>query len=149
MPETKSSLRLIQDYPQDDDLICELDEYPPLLQGIKYVDAQCIKIEEKCFWGRRPGLKFTFRVVDPEEHEGQKLAGLELPMYVNLGGWWGRKKRPRESAKAAKISQVAGCPRGFRKSAFLGKVFRCQLTKTNDEAAPYTIVKTVVKKVAG
>ena len=149
MPEPKSSLKLIQDDPQDDDLICELDEYPPLLQGIKYVDAQCIKIEKKCFWGRRQGFKFTFRVVDPEEHEGQKLAGLELPMYVNLGGWWDSKKRPRTSAKAAKISQVAGCPKGLRRSAFLGKIFRCQLTKTDDVTAPYTIVKTVVKKVAG
>ena len=149
MIETESSLKLIAGDPEEDDLICELDEYPPLLKGIKYVEAQCIRIEEKCFWGRRQGFKFTFKVTHPEEHEGQELTGLELPMYVNLGGWWGGKKRPRESAKAAKISQVAGCPRAFRKSAFLNKIFKCQLTKTNDEAAPYTIVKTVVGKVAG
>ena len=147
MVETNPNLQLVDD--ADDDLICELDEYPPLLKGIKYVEAQCIRIEEKCFWGRRKGFKFTFKVTHPEYHEGQELAGLELPMYVNLGEWWGGKKRPRESAKVAKIAQVAGCPRAFRKSAFLGKVFRCQLTKTNDEAAPYTIIKTVVQRVAG
>ena len=148
MTETKSSLKLIEGDPQDDDLICKLDEYPPLLQGIKYVEAQCIRIEEKCFWGRQ-ALKFTFRVTHPEEYEGQELAGLELPMYVNLGGWWGGKKRPRKSAKAAKISQVAGCPKHFRKSAFIGKIFRCLLKKTRDEAAAYTIIEIVVKKVAG
>ena len=149
MAKTEPSLQLVEGARQDDDLICELDEYPPLLQSIKHVDAQCIKIEEKFFWGRRKGFKFTFRVVEPEVHQGQKLAGLELPMYVNLGDWWGGKRRPRESAKAAKISQVAGCPQGLRKTAFLGKIFRCQLIKTDDETAPYTIIKTVVKKLTG
>ena len=134
---------------QDDDLLCELDPYPPLLEGIKYVDALCIEIEEKFFWSARRGFKFTFRVIEPVEHQGQQLEGLELPMYVNLGGWWGAKRRPRESAKAAKISRVAGCPRGLRKSAFKGKIFRCQLITTKDETAPYTIIKTVVKKLTG
>ena len=149
MPRTKPSIQLVEDDPQEADLICELDEYPPLLEGIKYVDAQCIKIEKKFFWGKREGYEFTFRVVEPEEHQGQKLVGFELPMYVNLGKWWGEKRRPRTSAKAAKIAQVAGCPKRFKKSAFMGKIFRCLLKKTSDEAAPYTIIETVVKKVAG
>ena len=149
MAEANPNLQLVEEPQQDDDLICELDEYPPLLKGIKYVEAQCIRIEEKFFWGRRKGFEFTFKVTHPEEHDGQEIAGLELPMYVNLGGWWDNKKRPRKSAKAAKISQVAGCPKGLRKSAFLGNIFKCQLRKTDDEVAPYTIIETVVKKVTG
>ncbi len=137
--QTSTPIKLVEN-DQIEDVVCELDEYPPLLEGIKYVEAQCIKIEEKCFWGRRKGLEFTFKVTHPEEHEGQELAGLELHMFVKLGGWWEGKKRPRKSAKAAKISQVAGCPKGLRKSAFLDNIFRCQLRRTVDAFAPYTII---------
>ncbi len=108
-----------------DDLICELDEYPPTLEG-KYVDAVCVNIQKTSYgpWGTR--LAFEFSVFEPDDY-----AGLTLPMYVRLGGW---KGRPPVSSKLAKVAQVAGCQRRFTKSAFLNKAFRCRLKVTRGDA---------------
>ena len=148
MKQNKAPLELVV-ADQTDDFTFDLDEYPRLLEGIKYVDATCIEIRSAVFWGRRDGLVFTFKVFEPEEHQGERLAGLELPMYVNLGEWWKEGKRPVPSTKIAKIAEVAGCRRRFTKTAFLGKAFRCEVITTQGDAAPYTVIKIIVKRLTG
>lgn len=148
MKQNKAALELVVG-DQANDFTFDLDEYPPLLEGIKYVDATCIEIRPAVFWGRRDGLVFMFKVFEPEQHQGEKLAGLELPMYVNLGEWWKEGKRPVPSTKIAKIAEVAGCRRRFTKTAFIGKAFRCELITTKGDAAHYTVIKIIVKRLTG
>ena len=132
-------LRLVQ----DDEPLAVVDEAPPLL-GITEAICQCMKVN-LIFYApfQAEKLVFHFKVLEPCEHEG-----LKLQMFVPL-------KKGRRLSVTSKLYQVAKVASPdlkqrtpITKAMFLKKIFRCSLGPTAT-ASPYTIVKTLVERIAG
>ena len=132
-----SKLRVVS---KDEDFVCELADYPPLLTEPEVI-AKCISVKTVVFqpWQSRR-LVFRFEVIAPHGSEGITLA-----MYVPLRNW---KGRPPTAAKITKVAQVAGCRRKFTKAHFVGYCFRCRIGKTRTHP-PYSIIETVLEKLEG
>ena len=141
----------------EDDLLAYVGDIPPLLEGETVVDAQCVSIIGPFrfrFKGHeRAKLVFWFVVVVPHEHAGKKL-----PMYVRMEDAW----RGRPISRRAKLHKLAylatgrHLTKGYRitKTMWLGKIFRCRLKRVTvdsggDEAMHYTVIDTILEKVAG
>ena len=135
----EGSLQLVQ----DDEVLAVVDQAPPLLECTEAV-CFCFKIERTFFAPFQTGkLVFSFRLLEPPEHEG-----LVLNMFVSDQ----KGKRLPVRSKLYQIAKIAtpDLKRGTKisKAMFLKKVFRCRLG-TTETPVPYTVVRTLVEKIAG
>ena len=126
-----------------DDIICTIDECPPLLD-CKEVTAKCVSLE-KAFYKpyQHTKLVFALQVITPERY-----AGAILKMFVPTKS---ESEKLRVASKLFKTVNVAVGklkPRQrISKKMFLGKVFRCRLRSVEKLGAVYTIVDHLLEKV--
>ena len=136
---SEGSLQLVQ----DDELLAVVDEAPPLLECTEAV-CFCFKIERTLFPEfQTVKLVFYFRVLEPHQHKD-----LVLKMYVSDQ----KGKRLPVRSKLYQIARVAFPDLKKRtritNSMFLKKIFRCRLGTTKTPV-PYTVIRTLMERIAG
>ena len=115
--------------------------YPPLLSRKRIVgQAVCVSVERFRCYGR-DNLRFRFRVVEPAEFEGAVIPG-----YCAV------RERLRPGSKLSKWVVTAADSRRVRSvtaSLFKGALFEVAIEPTGRDAAAYSVVRAILRRVAG
>ena len=133
----------------DDELVCDIDESPPLLPCAE-VDAVCNGVTIVLYGPyHQRKLVLDFRVFFPDEYVGVTLNG-----YFHYPKKW--KNKPPVASKLWKAIQVATGgearkrQRGLSiKKLFVGKAFRCKLRASGEGAAAYSTIEQVLERLTG